>query len=77
MRSSQAPTLYPPPYRYPLSRDPIPDPNPNRDQVHAVKARITALAAPSWTATAGPGMHALAEVEPLMTPEPKAAGLGV
>ena len=29
MRSSQAPTLYPPPYRYPLSRDPIPDPNPN------------------------------------------------
>jgi hypothetical protein len=45
--------------------------------VHAIKARITSLAAPSWTATAGPGMHALAEVEPLMTPEPKAAGLGV
>ena len=46
-------------------------------QVHAVKARITGLAAPSWTSIAGPGMHALAEVEPLMTIEPKATGIGV
>ena len=45
-------------------------------QVHSVKARITGLAAPSWTAAAGPGMHALAEVEPLMPMEPASGRSG-